>query len=392
MKKDVIIIGAGAAGMMCAIEAGKRGRNVLLVDHSDKPGRKIIISGGGRCNFTNMGATPANYLSQNPHFCKSAFKRYTQYDFVDLVEKHEIPYHEKKLGQLFCDRSAKDIVKMLLTECEEAGVEVLLGCKVEDIVKNDDASFTVKTGLGDYQSESVVISSGGLSVPGTGASGFGFKVAEKFGLEMIPTRAALVPFLWDEKSKEVFISLAGNALPSVMSCGKGRFEESFLFTHKGLSGPAVLQISNYWEEGDAITIDLLPEESRDFLFVAKNESPGKTIEQVIQPLFPKRVFATFKKEFISDKRPLGQIPEKVLRKINDQFKAWQMLPADTEGYRTAEVTIGGVDTNELSSKTMEAKKVSGLYFIGEVVDVTGWLGGYNFQWAWSSGWCCGQFC
>lgn len=391
LNKDVIIIGAGAAGMMCAIEAGKRGRNVLLIDHSDKPGRKIIISGGGRCNFTNMGATPANYLSENPHFCKSAFKRYTQYDFLDLVEKHKIAWHEKKLGQLFCDKSSRDIVKMLLAECEEAGVELNTGCKVQHITKNNDA-FSVNTSLGEFSSESLVIATGGLSVPGTGASGFGFKIAEQFGLEMIPTRAALVPFLWDEENKSVFESLSGIAQPCSVSCVSGKFDESFLFTHRGLSGPAMLQISNYWQEGIDITIDLLPDEPADFLLLAKEKSPGKKIEQIIQPFFPKRVLETFKEAFISDKRSMAQIPEKILQQINDNFKAWNVKPADTEGYKTAEVTIGGVDTNELSSKTMEAKKVAGLYFIGEVVDVTGWLGGYNFQWAWSSGWCCGQFC
>ncbi|MCH2204943.1 MAG: NAD(P)/FAD-dependent oxidoreductase [Lentisphaerales bacterium] len=391
MTHDVIIIGAGAAGMMCAIEAGKRGRNVLLLDHSDKPGRKIIISGGGRCNFTNMGVTPENYLSENPHFCKSAFKRYSQYDFLDLVEKYEIAWHEKKLGQLFCDKSSRDIVKMLLAECDEAGVNLKTGCKVQEVSKFDE-QFSVNTSLGEFSSESLVIATGGLSVPGTGASGFGFKTAEQFALKMIPSRAALVPFLWDEKSKSVFENLSGIALPCSVSCGSGKFDESFLFTHKGISGPAMLQISNYWQEGQEISIDLLPDESADFLLLAKEKSPGKKIEQVIQPFFPKRVFETFKKSFITDKRSMAQIPEKVLQQINDNFKAWKVKPADTEGYKTAEVTVGGVDTNELSSKTMEAKKVAGLYFVGEVVDVTGWLGGYNFQWAWSSGWCCGQFC
>ena len=391
MHKDVVIIGAGAAGMMCATEAGKRGRNVLLLDHSDKPGRKIIISGGGRCNFTNMAATPANYISQNPHFCKSAFKRYTQYNFLDLVEKHGIAWHEKKLGQLFCDKSSRDIVNMLLAECDEAGIELKTGCKVQGISKKDD-HFSIETSKGKFLSDNLVIATGGLSVPGTGASDLGFKTAEQFGLNIIPTRAALVPFLWDEKKKSIFESLSGVALPCSVSCGSGRFEESFLFTHKGLSGPAILQISNYWQEGDCVSIDLLPDEAEDFLFLAKQKSPGQKIEQVIQPFFPKRVFEVFKKELIADKRPMGQIPEKVLRKISDNFKSWKVTPYDTEGYKTAEVTIGGVDTNELSSKTMEAKKISGLFFIGEVVDVTGWLGGYNFQWAWSSGWCCGQFC
>jgi predicted Rossmann fold flavoprotein len=388
---DVIIIGAGAAGMMCAIEAGKRGRNVILVDHSDKPGKKIIISGGGRCNFTNMEAGPANYLSQNPHFCKSAFKRYTQYDFLDLVEKHKISWHEKKLGQLFCDKSSRDIVAMLLKECEDAGVELRTGCKIEKISKNDSV-YTLKTSTGELSAESLVIATGGLSVAGTGASGLGFKVAEQFGLNMIPTQAALVPFMWSNKDKEVFGPLSGIALPCSVSCGTGSFEESFLFTHKGLSGPAMLQISNFWKMGERITIDLLPEKESGFLIGAKKTSSSKKVEEILKENFPKRVFGVFKDLWLKNKKPIGQIPDSTLLDIEKKFKAWEVLPGGSEGYRTAEVTLGGVDTNELSSKTMEAKKAPGMYFIGEVVDVTGWLGGYNFQWAWSSGWCCGQFC
>ena len=388
---EVIIIGAGAAGMMCAIESAKRGREVLLIDHSDKPGRKIIISGGGRCNFTNMHAGPGNYLSQNKHFCKSALKRYTQYDFLDLVEKHKIPWHEKKLGQLFCDKSSRDIVKMLLKECEDAGVTLKNGCKVLSISKKDNG-FVIDTSDGTQEAESVVIATGGLSVPGTGASGFGYKVATQFGLDIIPTRAALVPFLWSSKDKEIFESLSGISLPSVMSCGSGKFEENLLFTHKGLSGPAVLQISSFWEEGLSVSVDLLPELPSDFLVEEKRQNPGKKLDQVLQPHFPKRVFAIFKKYWLKDSRSLGQISEKETQQITEKFKTWQLTPGGTEGYRTAEVTIGGVNTDELSSKTMESKKVPGLFFIGEVVDVTGWLGGYNFQWAWSSGWCCGQFC
>lgn len=391
IEVDVVVIGAGAAGMMCAIESGKRGRKTLLLDHSDKPGRKIIISGGGRCNFTNQDATPENYLSQNPHFCKSALKRYTQWDFIDLVEKHGISWHEKKLGQLFCDRSSKDIIKLLLAECEEAGVELKSSCKVESIQK-ENALFKLKTTIGEIGCESLVVATGGLSVPGTGASGFGYKIAEQFKLNIIPTRAALVPFMWSEKDKDIFGPLSGIALPCTMSCNDGFFEEDFLFTHKGLSGPAVLQISSFWNEGDIVKIDLLPDQPSGFLAEAKKKSPGKRIEQIIQPFYPKRVFEVFRQNWLNDSRPLGQIPDQEIEKFESQFKAWEVKPADTEGYRTAEVTVGGVDTDELSSKTMESKKISGLYFIGEVVDVTGWLGGYNFQWAWSSGWCCGQFC
>jgi len=391
IKKDVVVIGAGAAGLMCSMESGKRGRSTYLLDHSDRIGRKIIISGGGRCNFTNQDATPANYLSQNPHFCKSALKRYTQWDFIDLVEKHQIKWHEKKLGQLFCDRSAKDILSMLLKECDEAGVELKNSTKVYSIQKKA-GGFELETSLGAVFCESLVIATGGLSVPGTGASGYGYKVAEQFDLSMVPTRAALVPFLWNEKDKAVYEQLSGIALPCSVSCNDGFFEEDFLFTHKGLSGPAILQISSFWEEGDLVKMDILPHIPGGFLKEAKAESPGKKIEQFIQPHFPKRVFEVFKKYWLNEQRPLGQIPDTEIQKIEDQFKAWEVTPDGTEGYRTAEVTVGGVDTDELSSKTMESKKIPGLFFIGEVVDVTGWLGGYNFQWAWSSGWCAGQFC
>ena len=376
---------------MCSIESAKRGRSTYLLDHSDKIGRKIIISGGGRCNFTNQDATPANYLSQNPHFCKSALKRYTQWDFIDLVEKHNIAWHEKKLGQLFCDRSAKDILNMLLKECDDAGVELKNNTKITSILKTE-SGFELETSLGRISCESLVIATGGLSVPGTGASGFGYKVAEQFGLNMIPTRAALVPFMWNDKDKAVYEQLSGIALPCSVSCNDGYFEEDFLFTHKGLSGPAILQISSFWKEGDIVKMDILPQLPTGFLKEAKVKSPGKNVEQFIQPHFPKRVFEVFKKYWLKEQRPLGQIPDIEIQNIEDQFKAWKVTPGDTEGYRTAEVTVGGVDTDELSSKTMESKKVPGLYFIGEVVDVTGWLGGYNFQWAWSSGWCSGKFC
>ena len=391
IKADVVVIGAGAAGLMCSIEAAKRGRKTYLLDHSDRIGRKIIISGGGRCNFTNQDATPANYLSQNPHFCKSALKRYTQWDFIDLVEKHNIAWHEKKLGQLFCDRSSKDILNMLLKESEEAGVELKNSTKINSIEKSD-SGFKLDTTLGEISSESLVIATGGLSVPGTGASGYGYKVAEQFGLNMIPTRAALVPFMWNEKDKALYTQLAGIALPCSVSCNEGFFEEDFLFTHKGLSGPAILQISSYWKEGEEVEMDILPQLDHGFLKAAKTKTPGKKMSQLIQSHYPKRVFELFKKYWLKDEKPLGQISDSEIQKLEDRFKAWKVKPADSEGYRTAEVTVGGVDTNELSSKTMEAKKVPGLYFIGEVVDVTGWLGGYNFQWAWSSGWSAGQFC
>ena len=390
IKKDVVVIGAGAAGLMCSIESAKRGRSTYLLDHSDRIGRKIIISGGGRCNFTNQDATPENYLSQNPHFCKSAFKRYTQWDFLDLVEKHGIAWHEKKLGQLFCDRSAKDILNMLLKECDDAGVELKNSTKITSIQKTE-SGFELDTTLGEIHCKSLVIATGGLSVPGTGASGYGYKVAEQFGLKMIPTRAALVPFMWSPKDKAIYEQLSGIALPCSVSCNEGHFEEDFLFTHKGLSGPAMLQISSYWKDGDVVKMDILPQVQTGFLKEAKAQSPGKKVQQLIQPHFPKRVFEVFKKYWLKEDRPLGQIPDVNIQKIEDRFKAWQVTPAESEGYRTAEVTVGGVDTNELSSKTMEAKSVPGLYFVGEVVDVTGWLGGYNFQWAWSSGWCSGQF-
>ena len=391
IKADVVVIGAGAAGLMCSLESAKRGRKTFLLDHSDRIGRKIIISGGGRCNFTNQDATPANYLSQNPHFCKSALKRYTQWDFLDLVQKHEIAYHEKKLGQLFCDRSSKDILNMLLKECDEAGVELKNSTKINSINKTE-TGFELDTTLGEILCESLVIATGGLSVPGTGASGYGYKIAEQFSLNIIPTRAALVPFMWNDKDKAIFEQLSGISLPCSVSCNEGYFEEDFLFTHKGLSGPAMLQISSYWKDGDQVKVDILPNLQTGFLSQEKKNSPGKKLEHFIQPHFPKRVFEVFKKYWLKEQRPLGQIPDAEIQKLEDQFKSWKVSPADTEGYRTAEVTVGGVDTNELSSKTMESKKIPGLYFIGEVVDVTGWLGGYNFQWAWSSGWSCGQFC
>ena len=391
IKKDVVIIGAGAAGLMCAIESAKRGRSTYLLDHSDRIGRKIIISGGGRCNFTNQDATPANYLSQNPHFCKSALKRYTQWDFLDLIQKHGIAYHEKKLGQLFCDHSSKDILNMLLKECEEAGVELKNSTKISSIEKNS-SGFVLETSLGAVQCESLVIATGGLSVPGTGASGYGYKVAEQFGLNIVPTRAALVPFMWNEKDKALFTQLAGISLPCSVSCNEGYFEEDFLFTHKGLSGPAILQISSFWKEGDPVKMDILPQLPSGFLKEAKAKFPGKRMSHLIQTYYPKRVFEIFNKFWLKNEKPLGQISDLEIQKLEDQFKAWEVKPAETEGYRTAEVTVGGVDTDELSSKTMESKKIPGLYFIGEVVDVTGWLGGYNFQWAWSSGWSCGQFC
>ncbi|NQZ55965.1 MAG: aminoacetone oxidase family FAD-binding enzyme [Lentisphaeraceae bacterium] len=345
-KVDVIVIGAGAAGLMCAAQAAARGRSVLLLEHQAKAGRKIIISGGGRCNFTNMDANPNAYLSQNPHFCKSALKRYTQYDFLDLVDKHKIPWHEKKLGQLFCDNSAKDILNMLLNECDSAGVELYLNCKVEAVNKRGD-DFEIKTSAGVYTAESCVIAAGGYSIPKIGASGFGFKVAKKFKIDLIPTRAALVPFLWSDKDAPIFTQLPGIALPCRISCDGSSFDESFLFTHKGLSGPAVLQISSFWDEGKEVSIDLLPDLADDFLLTAAKESPSKTLKQLLSPHFPKRFVEVVVSRWAGDKRPVGQIPQKTLSEISSRFKAWKMKPGGTEGYRTAEVTIGGVDTNEL---------------------------------------------
>ncbi|GGA85969.1 membrane protein [Neiella marina] len=388
---DVVIIGAGAAGLMCAAEAAGKGLSVVLLDHAKQAGKKILISGGGRCNFTNYYVEPAAYLSANPHFCKSALSRYTQWDFIALVDKHQIPYHEKTLGQLFCDDSAKDIVNMLLAECQQAGAEIRLRTQVEQVSYSDER-YQLATSTGLLSAKKLVIATGGLSMPKLGATAFGFDIARQFGLKVLPTRAGLVPFTLQPNDKACFEAISGVSAPSVIESLSGTsFEENLLFTHRGLSGPAVLQISSYWQEGEEVRINLLPEISDDQWLLNERQKNGeRTIKTVLSDVLAKRVAEQWLEHQQIDNKPLKQFDDKQLQALAQRLASWPIKPSGTEGYRTAEVTLGGVDTDELSSKTMESKKQPGLYFIGEVVDVTGWLGGYNFQWAWSSGWACAQ--
>ncbi|WP_088329719.1 NAD(P)/FAD-dependent oxidoreductase [Lacimicrobium sp. SS2-24] len=387
---DVIVLGAGAAGLFCAAQAAKRGRSVLVLDHAKRIGGKILMSGGGRCNFTNMYAAPENYLSQNPHFCKSALSRYTQWDFIALVADYGIEYHEKTLGQLFCNDSAKAILKMLLSECDKAGVQLRHPVEVEQVSKTD-SGFTLATRLGALSCQSLVIATGGLSIPKLGASPFGYKIAEQFGLKVLPTRAGLVPFTLHEQDKQVLAELSGISLDATAQCQHTHFHENILFTHRGLSGPSVLQISNYWLPGDVVTFNLSPgEDLHAWLQNEANTHPDAQLSTVLGRRYPKRFVQVALEYFELTNKPMKQYQGKQLQQVAEAFEQWQLKPNGTEGYRTAEVTLGGVDTDELSSKTMESKKVPGLYFIGEVMDVTGWLGGYNFQWAWSSGWVAGQ--
>jgi len=382
---DVIVIGAGGAGLMCAFTAGQRGRRVLVLEHSERVGKKIAISGGGRCNFTNLGATAANYLSERPEFCKSALARYTPWDFVALVEKHGIAYHEKKLGQQFCDGSSRAIIEMLLAECAAANVEVRCGARVQAV--NHDTLFRVKTTVSDLTCDRLVIATGGLSFPKLGATDFGHSLARQFGLRVTPLRPALVPLTFPPKQVQMG-ELSGLSLPVVAQCDSGRFEEAILFTHRGLSGPAVLQISSYWREGDKITFDLLPDPQQSKSLMAARSS-GRSLLNVLSEFWPKRLAEMWSEQHGLGK-PLVHYKQAEFDSVMNLLRAWPFLPSGTEGYAKAEVTLGGVDTSELSSKTMEARKVPGLYFIGEVVDVTGWLGGYNFQWAWASGHAAGE--
>jgi len=376
----VVIIGAGAAGLMCAITAAGRGRRVLLVDHSNKAGKKILMSGGGRCNFTNMYAEPANFAATNPHFVKSALARYTPWDFIALVAEHGVPYHEKKLGQLFCDNRSKDILNLLFAECERAGVELHVNTAVHRI-ERAEAGYALSTDLGPVATESLVIATGGLSIPTLGATGFGYDVARQFGHNVLPTRAGLVPFTTSGELKELCTELSGTSVDCVASCNGESFRENLLFTHRGLSGPAILQISSFWHPGDTVEINLLPD--RDALEWLQGEQaarPNSELKTVLGEVFSKKMAARW-----LPSRPMKQYTPAELKRIADQLNAWQVVPAGTEGYRTAEVTLGGVDTREVSSKTMESLKSPGLYFIGEVLDVSGHLGGFNFQWAWASG-------
>ena len=388
---DVVVVGAGAAGMMCAIEAGKRGRRVLVVDHAKAAGEKIRISGGGRCNFTNLGTSIHQLLSKNPRFALSALRRYRPADFIALVERHGIAWHEKTLGQLFCDGSSREIVDMLLAEMRQAGVELRLQTSVEAIEK-DGAGFRLQAGGDQVRCASLVIATGGKSIPKMGATGFGYDVARKFGLAVTETRPALVPLTFEVGLLERLKPLAGVATDAVIAHGKTKFAEAMLFTHRGLSGPAVLQISSYWREGEEIAVSMAP--GVDLfaeLKAARQASPRQALHTVLAKYIPRRL-AQMVAEEAGAKGNIADCSDKVLRKVEEAVNGWRVKPVGSEGYRTAEVTLGGVDTEALDSQTMEAKAVPGLYFIGEVVDVTGWLGGYNFQWAWSSGWCAGQSC
>ena len=386
---DVAIIGASASGLMCAIEAGRRGRKVLILDHAEKVGKKILIAGGGRCNFTNYSVSADNYLSNNPHFCKSALSRFTQWDFIAMVEQHQIPYHEREHGQLFCDQSARDIQQMLLQECQQAGVTIALNQTIKAIQKKG-ALFEVTTNQQRYQSESLVVATGALSIPKMGATPLGYRISEQFGHNICPTHPGLVPLTLHQQDRSRFGPLSGIAVDATVHCGKITFRGNLLFTHRGLSGPAILQISSYWQPGTPITIDLLPElELEAHLTTAQSNSPKSQLNTMLRKLLPKRLVRLLLPPALAE-LPLQTLSPQQIRETAEQFHHWKLYPNATEGYRTAEVTVGGVDCNELSSKTMESTKVERLYFIGEVVDVTGWLGGYNLQWAWSSGWCSGQ--
>ncbi len=375
---------------MCAITAGQRGRQVLVVDHANKVGKKILMSGGGRCNFTNLGVTPGCYLSANPHFAKSALARYTPWDFIALVEKHRIAYHEKELGQLFCDDSSKLIVRMLLDECAAAGVRIETSCGVERVRKTDEG-FSVLTARGEVHATSLVVATGGLSIPSMGATGWGYELGRQFGHNVLPTRAGLVPLTLSGKHQERYEDLAGVALPAVEAMvGKRGFRAGMLFTHRGISGPAILQISSYWQPGDDLRIDLLPElEAAAWLQAQRGARPAAELKNVLADILPRRL-AQRLCELWFESRPMRQYREAELASIGAQLHDWPIVASGTEGYRTAEVTLGGIDTDGVSSATMQSKRVPGLFFVGEVVDVTGWLGGYNFQWAWASGRAAGE--
>ncbi|HEX6801691.1 MAG TPA: NAD(P)/FAD-dependent oxidoreductase [Candidatus Binatia bacterium] len=386
---DVAVIGGGAAGLMCAIEAGKRGRRVVVIEHCDRVGKKILISGGGRCNFTNLNVTPENFLSANPHFCISALARYTQSDFIAMVERDGISYHEKELGQLFCDQSAKLIVKMLTDECRLAGVSIMVDCNVSGVERVANG-FVLKTNRDSIAASSLVIACGGLSVPKMGATSFGYELAKKFGHPIVPTRAGLVALIFSADDLVRYKDLSGVALPVRVECGRLSFSNAMLFTHRGISGPAILQISSYWKPGAELSVNFLPLTDADTWLRKRQASrPDAELKTVLGEFLPKRL-AQRLCEIELGNRPLRQYMPRDLGTICERLQNWRIRPEGTEGYRTAEVTAGGVDTNELSSTTMESKIVPGLYFIGEVVDVTGHLGGFNFQWAWSSGWAAGQ--
>ncbi|MCK5829555.1 MAG: NAD(P)/FAD-dependent oxidoreductase [Methylococcales bacterium] len=391
IKTDVVIIGAGASGLMCAIEAGKRGRRVVLLDSANKAGKKILMSGGGRCNFTNYAIEADHYISQNPHFCKSALSRYTQWDFLSLIDKYKIPFHERSHGQLFCDKSAKDILNMLLAECDKSQVSIQLDCKIQEITHKSENEFQLTTDKETVHCSSIVVATGGLSIPKIGATAFGYQVAEQFNINIMPISAGLVPLTLQPEDKLKYSSLSGIAVRCLVSNEKQSFKENILFTHRGLSGPAILQISSYWKPGENIIINFLPD--KDVIQSLKEKRKNKVklqVKNILSEWLPKRLV-----EMLIDSHLLAlsiqDISNKQIDKIAKHIEQWTIKPNATEGYRTAEVTLGGVDCSVISSKTMQCYSVPGLYFIGEVLDVTGWLGGYNFQWAWSSGWCAGQY-
>ncbi|NOR42309.1 MAG: aminoacetone oxidase family FAD-binding enzyme [Gammaproteobacteria bacterium] len=387
---DVLIIGASASGLMCAIEAGKRGRRVIVLDHANKAGKKILMSGGGRCNFTNMNIDSSNFISHNAHFCKSALSRYTQWDFIAMVNDYHVPYHERDLGKLFCDDSAKDILNMLLDECKKAKVNIRLNSNVKAIKQHDDQSFFIESSQGKFKATSLIIACGGLSIPKMCASPLGYKVAEQFGHKIWPTMPGLVPFTLHTHDKDKLETLSGISVECTVSNERTQFSENILFTHRGLSGPAILQISSYWKAGEAVNVNLLPDfDVADYIRARQEKQPSIKLKTLLIEWLPKRLVLALFETVLLD-LPLQELSKLRIKEIAERCHHWNIKPNGTEGYRTAEVTLGGVDCNELSSKTMESNKVNGLYFIGEVVDVTGWLGGYNFQWAWSSGWCAGQ--
>ena len=391
---DVIVIGGGAAGLFCALTAGQRGRSVLVLDSSNKVGKKILMSGGGGCNFTNLDITPENYLSQNPHFCISALNRYNQWQFIDLVERHNIPYHEKSHGELFCDNSSKDILKMLLDECTAVGVVIKTKAMISQVEVCEEGGFTLSVKEKYFQCRSVVVASGGLSIPTLGASGFGYDIAEQFGLNLLPRAAGLVPFTFSDWVKDISETNSGLSVDVEMSVNGMTFRENLLFTHRGISGPAALQLSSYWKPGQFISVNLLPDKNAQLLLLElKQSKPKSLLRSLLAPLLSKGLTQSLESIYwttYSD-TAIAEIPNGVLEYIADTLSNWQLKPSGTEGYRTAEVTLCGVDTDQISSKTMECKAQSGLYFVGEVLDVTGHLGGYNFQWAWASGYAAGSY-
>lgn len=395
IETDCVVIGGGAAGLMCAATAGQRGRRVLVLEHANKLGKKILMSGGGRCNFTNDEVGPEHFLSGNPHFCISALRRYTPWDFLALVQRYELAYHEKTLGQLFCDHKSRDILDILLAECDKGGVDIRTRTAVHDIERSE-GGFALHTDVGPVRCQSLVIATGGLSIPTLGATGFGYRVAEQFGLPVTERDASLVPFTLSGHWLELARSLSGVSMPVTVACGGQRFAEALLFTHRGLSGPAILQISNYWHRGEAITVDFLPgEDLAELLEQWRSDGQKTQLKNRLAHHLPRRFVDAWLAlpvfpEGLADK-PLAEWTREEMDALCEGFHRWQLVPPGTEGYRTAEVTRGGVDINAVSSKTFETKTVPGLFFIGEVLDVTGWLGGYNFQWAWASGYCAGQY-